>query len=103
MKPKRPRRFRQNGSENTIPRLRRRFRHENRSSSIDPPPSFRTDAAGKSNRAPDNFAGGSRGTGWRVERKSPALDCAREEMAFRKKARVGSRHRLSILKTLAAP
>src|SRR5947199_6470436 len=103
MKPKRPLRFRKNGSENTIPRLRRRFRHENRSSSIDPPLSFRTDAAGKLNRAPDNFAGDSRGTGWRVGRKSPALDCAREEMAFRKRRRVGWRHPLSILKTVAAP
>src|SRR5438132_4055765 len=103
MKPKRPLRFRQNGSENTIPRPRRRSRHETRSSSIDPPLSFRTDAAGKLNRAPDNFAGGSRGTGRRVGRKSPALDCAPEEMAFRKRARVGAWHRLSISKNLAAP
>src|ERR1700737_1176024 len=103
MKPKRLLRFRRNGSENTIPRPRRRSRHENRSSSIDPPLSFRTDAAGKLNRTPDNFAGGSRDTGWRVGHKSPALDCAPEEMAFRKKARVESRHRLSILKTVAAP
>src|SRR6266480_1307035 len=102
MKPKRPLRFRQNGSENTIPRLRRRFRNENRSSSIGPPLLFRMDAAGKLNRAPDNFAGDSRGTGWRVGCKFPALDCAPEEMAFRKRAHAGSKHRLSILKTPVA-
>src|SRR2546430_1753637 len=103
MKPKRPLPFRQNGSENTVPRPRRRSRPENRSSSIGPPLSFRTDAAGKLNRAPDNFGGCNRGNGWRVGYKSQARDCAREEMAFQKKERVGARCRLSILKTLASP